>query len=201
MLPGPGLLAVGWRYELWPDGASVLVGRRPLDEWDAVTHRVWAATRGAPRHPVGQPWTPADVARTAGTGEQETLATLAALVEAGAVVGVDPADPRPVARTLTLLPLAEGWGNSAAEPTVFRYGIGDVELARLPRVLHDALSLVHRWPDLAAACDGLAGLARDAGVPMTEAHDADALLRLVVGSLPAWCALGLACLQPAGEVR
>ena len=199
-VPGPGLLALGWCYELWPDGASVAVGRRPIDPWDALTHRVWAATRGAPDHPAGQPWTPADVARVAGTTGPDTTAVLGDLAAQGAVVGIDPAEPRPVARTLTLLPLAEGWGNSAAEPTVYRYGLGDVELARLPRVLHDALSLVHRWPDLAAACDGLAAMARDAGVPMDEARDGDALLRLVVGWLPVWCSIGLVCVQPAGEV-
>lgn len=196
-LPGPGLLALGWCYELWPDRAAVLVGRRLPEPWDARTHRVWAATRGAPGWPVGQPWTAADVARTAGVDEPEAAAVLERLVEQGAVVGVDPADPRPAARTLTLLPLAEGWGTDPADPAVHRYGLGDVELARVPWVLHNVLALAHRWPDLGAACDAVAGFARDAGTPVDG--DGDGVLRLAVGSLPALCALGLVCLQPAGE--
>lgn len=197
VLPGPGLLALGWCYERWPDGASVAVGARLLDPWDDETHRVWSAARGAPDHPAGRPWTPADVAAVAGTDLPRTVDLLGELVAQGAVVGVDPADPRPTASRLTLLPLAEGWGNSAAEPTVFRYGLGDLELARLPRTLHDALSLAHRWPDLAAACDGLADLARSAGLPTPG--DGDELLRDLVGQLPALTALGLVALQPAGE--
>jgi len=193
---GPGVLAVGWCAELGPDSASVLAGHT-VRVLDAGQSRVWAAAHGSPLHPEGSPWTPSDVARAVG---QPADAVLGELAELGLVVGVDPADPGPAAERLTLLPLAEGWGNTPQEPTVFRYGLGGTELVRLPRVLYDAVSLAARWPDLRTACHGLATLARSAGVPTPQAHDGEQLLRWLVGALPRLCSASVVALHPAGEV-
>jgi hypothetical protein len=194
--PGPGVLAVGWCAERWPDSATVLAGHT-VHALDAEQARVCAAAHGSPLHPEGAPWTPADVGRAAGRPADTVLAGLADL---GLVVGVDPADPGPAAERLTLLPLADGWGNTPQEPTVFRYGLGGSELVRLPRVLYDAVSLAARWPDLRTACHGLATLARQAGVPTQQAHDGESLLRWLVGALPRLCSVSVVALHPAGEV-
>jgi hypothetical protein len=182
------LVAVGWRLELWPHGATVLLGGRPA-VLDTDEHRVWTAALGDPRHPADLPWTAHHVATTARLPRPEVDAVLRSLTERGLVVEVDPADPRPAARGLTLLPLAEGWGNTAQDPATFRYGLGGVELVSLPRLLHDGLSLAGRWPHLA---DAAAGLAAQAGT------DALAELRRLLGALPLLCGLGVAAVQPAG---
>lgn len=184
----PVLVAVGWRSELWPHGATVLLGGRPV-VLDAREHRVWTATLGDPRHPADVPWTAHEVAATAQLPRSGTDEVLASLIARGLVVEVDPADPAAAARRLTLLPLAEGWGNTAQEPDTFRYGLGGVELVRLPRLLHDGVSLAGRWAHLA---DAAAGLAAQAGT------GADEELRRLVGALPLLCGLGVVALQPAG---
>jgi hypothetical protein len=195
---GPGLLALGWCAELWPDSASVLTGRT-IRVLDARQVRVWSAAHGSPLHPEGAAWTAADVGSVVGLSTAEVGDVLAQLTDLDLVAGIDPADPGPAAERLTLVPMAEGWGNTPQEPTVFRYGLGGTELARLPRVLYDAVSLAGRWPDLRTACHGLAALARQAGVPAQAAHDGDALLRWLVGALPRLCSSSVVALHPAGE--
>lgn len=196
---GPGILALGWCAELWPDSASVLTGAT-VRVLDARQVRVWRAAHGSPTHPEGAPWTAADVASALGSAVAEVDDVLAELAGLGLVTGIDPADPGPAAERLTLLPLAEGWGNTRAEPAVFRYGLGTTELARLPRLLYDAVSLAARWPDLRTACHGLASLARQAGVPAAQEEDGEALLRRLVGALPRLCSTSVVALHPAGEV-
>ncbi|RBY86106.1 hypothetical protein [Blastococcus sp. TF02A-26] len=198
--PGPGVLALGWCAELWPDGAGVLTGHS-IRVLDARQLRVWRAAHGSPVHPEGAPWTAADVAAAVDLPAAEVDDVLASLAALDLVAGIDPADPGPAAERLTLLPLAEGWGNTPEEPTVFRYGLGGTELARLPRVLYDAVSLAGRWPDLRTACSELAALARQAGVPAPEDADGDALLRRLAGALPRLCGSSVVALHPAGEVR
>ena len=199
-----GLLAVGRQTGLYPDdpvdgvsSAYVQLGVR-LERLPEQRYLVWRAAHGAPDHPEGAPWTAGDVAAVAarsGVPASAVPAELAELTGRGLVTGLD--DVAAFARRHTVVPLAVGLGNSAADPGGFRYALGGQVLATLPRTLYQLVALAHRWPHLDAACRALARQAATAGVPLDAARDPERLLAWLVGALPRLCSLHVVHLAPA----
>lgn len=203
-----GLLAVGWQSGVYRDdpvdgenSAYVVLGER-MERLPEELYLVWRAAHGAPDHPATRPWTAADVTALAARSQVPAAAVGPALAELGrrglvAEVGTEGAGRAAFARRHTLVPLAEGLGNTPEQPTVFSYGFAGRPLVQLPRMLYETVALAHRWPDLSAACTGLAGFAAAAGLAQRDATDADRLLASLVGALPVLCSLHVVHLAPA----
>ena len=208
--PRTGLVAVGWQSGVYTDDpvdgqSSAYVHLGSLSErLDEDVYLVWRAAHGAPDHPADRPWTAADVTALAARARVPSSAVvpaLAQLVDRGLVaeIGAGATGQAHFARRHTLVPLAEGRGNTPEAPGVFSYGFAGRSLVELPRMLYETVALAHRWPDLHAACAGMAALAAEAGMPQQEARDPEQLLSALVGTLPVLCSLHVVHLAPAGR--
>ena len=196
MTGGGRLFPVGHLVDAWRDGVDgpphtwLVRVRAELLQLDAARFAVWAQAHSPVGHPVGTPWTRADVVRAVAGRDVPAAAAERAVDDllarrALAEVADGDAERRSFLTAHSLLPLVIGLGNTAERPTVFALGLPQQTLVTGPRVLYDLVGHCPAQPSMWAACQASARDAVALDVPLAEVRDPDRTAELLVANLHA----------------
>ena len=191
------LFPVGHLVDVWRDGVDgpprtwLVRVRSELLQLDAARFAVWAQAHSRVGHPVGTPWTRADVVAAAVAGRDLPAATAERAVDdllarrALAEVADGDDERRRFLTAHSLLPLVIGLGNTAERPTVFALGLPQQTLVTGPRALHDLVGHSPGHSSMWAACRAAARDAVALDVPLDVIRDPDRTAGLLVDNLHA----------------
>jgi hypothetical protein len=182
-----------------PSHHLVRLGWEPVQLTEEIEVDVWGLAHGLPAEQAGAgAWTRSAVLDAAlDAGHSDAGPVLDRLLDRGLVVEVTPGtgEAREFARRHRLQPLLIGLGQTPAEP-LDAIGVPGlvVALRATPRVF-EVWEWTHLWPDLWAACEGLAEAGRDTGRKDPTETDPDQVLTFVLGAVQTLIAHGAAYLD------
>lgn len=166
------IVRVGWETPKLPDEAHV---------------DIWALAHGLPARVDAVRWTRAAIVEAADdAGMPDAAAILDSLAELGLIAEVSPGTPqaREFAESYRLHSLMIGLGNSPQDPV--HDGIGFAGMPPVVKVaprVYEIWQWAHVWPNVWAACEGLAWVAGEADGSDADDADVDQVLDLVLTAM------------------